>query len=326
MIKLSVSAMLVMLSVSANAKGMAGPKVIYQEDDRIEVEEASATLQTLAAGTVTQIKTSNLVALTDDEANFKFSARNLSSSMSVCKEERFSDQPNPGNCSGFLVAPDLVVTAGHCIYLRGQENGEIGCSDYSYVFDFHKGKIEDGLISKEKVYSCKKVLNIKLDGSNKQDFALIQLDRPVTDRAPVKFRTEGKVEAGAPLVVIGAPSGLPTKIAGGAVVNDNENEVYFEANLDTFGGNSGSAVFNADTGEVEGILVRGATDYVMDWSRFCRVVNKCDGIDNSGFRCMGEEVTRISQVEISKFLGNQSSVDGTTSTEESEEPALALLP
>lgn len=323
MSKLSVSAVLLMLSVSANAKGLASPKVIYQEDDRIEVEEGSASLQTLAASTVTQIKTSNLIESADDEANFKFRTTPLSSSMSVCKEERFSDQPNPGNCSGFLVAPDLVVTAGHCIYLRGEENGELGCSDYSYVFDFHKGKIEEGLISKDKVYSCKKVLNIKLDGASKQDFALIQLDRPVTDRAPVKFRTEGKVEAGAPLVVIGAPSGLPTKIAGGAVVNDNDNEVYFEANLDTFGGNSGSAVFNSDTGEVEGILVRGATDYVMDWSRFCRVVNKCEDIDNSGFSCMGEEVTRISQVEIEKFLGNQSSNDGSTNN---EEPAVALLP
>ncbi len=321
--KLSVSAVLLMLSVTANAKGLASSKVIYQEDDRIEVEEASATLQTLAAATVTQIKTANLSV--EDENTFKFKSLPISSTMNLCKEERFSDQPNPGNCSGFLVAPDLVVTAGHCIYLRGEENGELGCTDYSYVFDFHKGKIDDGLISKENVYSCKKVLNIKLDGATKNDFALIQLDRPVTDRAPVKFRTEGKVESGAPLVVIGAPSGLPTKIAGGAAVKDNSDEVYFEANLDTFGGNSGSAVFNATTGEVEGILVRGATDYVMDWSRFCRAVNKCDDIDNSGFRCMGEEVTRISQVEIEKFLGNQTSVDGTTETEATE-PAIALLP
>lgn len=323
--KLSVSAVLLMLSVAANAKSLARPKVIYQEDDRIEVEEASATLQTLAAGTVTQIKTSDLVA-TDDEGSLKFGTRTLTSSMSVCSEERFADQPNPGNCSGFLVAPDLVVTAGHCIYLRGEENGELGCTDYSYVFDFHKGKIEEGTISKDKVYSCKKVLNIKLDGATKADFALIQLDRPVTDRAPVKFRSEGKIASGDPLVVIGAPSGLPTKIAGGAVVHENDNDVFFEANLDTFGGNSGSAVFNATTGEVEGILVRGATDYVMDWSRFCRVVNKCDDIDNSGFRCMGEEVTRISQVEIEKFLGNQTAVDGTTDTSETQEPAVALIP
>ncbi len=32
-------------------------------------------------------------------------------------------------------------------------------------------------------------------------------------------------------------------------------------NLDTYGGNSGSAVFNKDGTIVEGILVRGARDY-----------------------------------------------------------------
>ena len=45
-----------------------------------------------------------------------------------------------------------------------------------------------------------------------------------------------------PLVVIGHPSGLPTKIADGAWVRNNESEYYFVTNLDTFGGNSGSAV------------------------------------------------------------------------------------
>lgn len=297
--KLSVGAILILLSVTANAKGIR-PKVIYQEDDRLEVEEAPATLQTLAAGTVTQIKTSTL-ELNEAGDSYKFSMRTLEQAMSVCSDERFADQPTPGNCSGFLVGPDLVVTAGHCIYLRGKENGELGCSDFSYVFDFQKGKIEDGVIAKDNVYGCKKVLNAELDGVSKQDFALIQLDRPVTDREPLKFRTEGKLDDKSPLVVIGAPSGLPTKIAGGAVVYDNGNDIFFEANLDTFGGNSGSAVFNATTGVVEGILVRGATDYVMNWNRFCREVNRCDDISNEGFACMGEEVTRISQVEIEKF-------------------------
>lgn len=295
--KLSVGAVLILLAVAANAKGIR-PKVVYQEDDRIEVEEGSDVLQTLAAGTVTQIKTSDLEL---DGETFKYKTRTLAQSMNVCSGERFADQPTPGNCSGFLVGPDLVVTAGHCIYLRGKENGELGCSDFSYVFDFHKGKIEDGRIAKESVYGCKKVLNAELDGSTKQDFALIQLDRVVTDREPLKFRTEGKLAEKTPLVVIGAPSGLPTKISGGAVVYNNDSEIHFQANLDTFGGNSGSAVFNATTGEVEGILVRGATDYVMNWNRFCREVNHCDDISSDGFACMGEEVTRINQVEIEKF-------------------------
>ena len=60
------------------------------------------------------------------------------------------------------------------------------------------------------------------------------------------------------------------KIADGAWVRKNTNPVFFQTNLDAFGGNSGSPVLNSETGEVEGILVRGEIDYSYD-SRGCRV-------------------------------------------------------
>ncbi|MFN8369647.1 MAG: S46 family peptidase [Bacteriovoracaceae bacterium] len=86
--------------------------------------------------------------------------------------------------------------------------------------------------------------------------------------------------------------GLPTKISDGANVRTNNNPKYFVANLDTYGGNSGSAVFNTKTGEVEGILVRGENDYVYDSAQGCRVSNKCT---NAG--CRGEDVTRITNIK-----------------------------
>ena len=43
---------------------------------------------------------------------------------------------------------------------------------------------------------------------------------------------------------------------------------YFSANLDTYGGNSGSPVFNATDGTVEGILVRGNQDFVINVNCF----------------------------------------------------------
>src|SRR6185295_6557109 len=89
------------------------------------------------------------------------------------------------------------------------------------------------------------------------------------------------------IIVIGHPAGLPTKVAGGAAVRDEKPAGYFTANLDTYGGNSGSAVFNAVTGLVEGILVRGENDYV--WKGSCRVSNVCT---NEG--CRGEDVTKVS--------------------------------
>lgn len=111
--------------------------------------------------------------------------------------------------------------------------------------------------------------------------------------SPLKFRESGTAGDGEQLVVIGHPSGLPTKIAGGAKIRSGE-AAYFTANLDTFGGNSGSAVFNATTGIVEGILVRGELDYVSDIvdGKVCKRANKC-----SDDGCDGEDVTRITSVE-----------------------------
>jgi hypothetical protein len=150
------------------------------------------------------------------------------------------------------------------------------------------------------VYKCSKIIQQDLSRSTMNDFALIQLDREVNDRTPLEYRKEGQVELEDSLVVIGHPSGLPTKIADGAWVRTNDNPYYFVTNLDTFGGNSGSAVFNTETGVVEGILVRGERDYEWD-SRGCRVPKVCD--ENE---CRGEDVTRITVISelITKTLTN----------------------
>jgi hypothetical protein len=84
----------------------------------------------------------------------------------------------------------------------------------------------------------------------------------VAGRRPLAVRSAGRVAKGQPLFVIGHPNGLPTKFADGAQVRGNAHKDFFVANLDTYGGNSGSPVFNAVSLEVEGILVRGENDFV----------------------------------------------------------------
>ena len=122
------------------------------------------------------------------------------------------------------------------------------------------------------------------------DFALIRLKRKVTDRRILDYRRNGQITRGTKLVVIGHPTGLPTKIADGASVR-SLSRMHFTADLDTYGGNSGSAVFNAETGVVEGILVRGATDYVYNSSQGCSESNILG--QNAG---RGEDVTYITNI------------------------------
>ena len=115
-------------------------------------------------------------------------------------------------------------------------------------------------MSAANVYRCVSVLAGHLD---EQDWRIIRVDRPIN--APqVTMRTEGRPPLGAPLTVVGHPSGLPVTISDGAAVQRHK-QTFFSADLDTYQGNSGSPVFNTDrlrAGElfVEGILVRGEND------------------------------------------------------------------
>lgn len=121
------------------------------------------------------------------------------------------------------------------------------------------------------------------------DFALVRLDRTVNNHTPLKVRLNGSISTGTSVFVIGHPTGLPTKVTTGAKVRSTAPSEHFVTNLDTYGGNSGSAVFNARTGVIEGVLVRGDTDFTYAGS--CVVSYQCKDTD-----CRGEDVTRISRI------------------------------
>ena len=278
-------------------------KVVYGIDNRVEVYQTENTLYSdLAKSTAAMI---DAKALSSDDSNVYTITGGTLESRGICKEARFSNQITAASCSGFLVAPNLLVTAGHCI------TSQYDCENQKWVFDYKQNEEEaiEFTVPATDVYSCKRIIQRALDRGSRDDFALIELDREVLDRTPLEYRKDGKVLDNAPLVVIGHPSGLPTKVADGANVRDNLDEVFFSANLDTFGGNSGSAVFNAETGLVEGILVRGEQDYVYT-SRGCRVPKVCT---EEG--CMGEHVTRITNIS-SLMEGLQAEVEETTTPSE----------
>ncbi len=284
---LALTTLLVSAPILAQNKGM---KVIYGEDNRLDVfESTNSAYVELAKSTAAMIDGGSLKLLNNEE--IEINATTLQG-RGICAHERFSKQITAANCSGFLVAPNVLVTAGHCIRTAAD------CRNWKWVFDFKVDFAEQGkiVIPSESVYSCKKVISQSLSSVTKDDYAVIELDRKVTDREPLKFRKAGKISKGAPLVVIGHPTGLPTKIADGANVRSLETK-YFVANLDTYGGNSGSAVFNAKTHEVEGILVRGDTDYVYNRTYGCQVSNVCQNDS-----CRGEDVTYITNIDALKKL------------------------
>jgi V8-like Glu-specific endopeptidase len=282
--KLSLCLLALSFSTSVYA-GNIVDKVIYGQDDRLDVYEATNTLhKELAASTAAMIPSSSLQFQTADDT-YLVKGSSLQSG-GICATARFAKQITAANCSGFLVGEQYLVTAGHCIETMSD------CNNYSWAFGYSNDTEEkiSHVLSKQDVYTCSTIVSRSLDRMTQDDFALIKLDRPVTGRDPLKFRTSGKIADRSDIVVIGHPSGLPTKIASGASVRTNTNNYFFQATLDTFGGNSGSAVFDTVTGLVEGILVRGERDYVYQGG--CMVPKVCLETE-----CRGEDVTRITNIK-----------------------------
>ena len=256
-------------------------KVIYGNDDRVDYFEITdAKLKSAADSTVALLRAANLNQI---GATTYINTVSYGQSMGLCPAEAFYNQETAAFCSGFLVGPDLVVTAGHCI------TDQASCMNTKMVFGF-KLADKDSMprsVPTNNVYSCLRVIH-SVSAPTGEDFAVVKLDRPVADFIPLAYRTTGKINVGEALHVIGHPAGLPLKIAGGGEVRTVQSE-FLVANLDTYGGNSGSAVFNSVTGEVEGVLVRGERDFIFE--NGCRSSNRCP---DKG--CRGEDVTLFERV------------------------------
>ncbi len=274
----------------------AGGKVIYGEDDRIDYNAMPESMKKLA-NSVVSLWSSDDLTLDASKNVYKLKTQKFAEALNLCKTERFREQPIGAFCSGSLVGDDLIMTAGHCI--TSIEN----CKKTKFVFGFaiKKAGEEPKTVKKEDVYSCSKIVARFLgkepeEGASTQglgpDYALIKLDRKVAGRKPLPVnRKNDGLKKGLAMFVIGHPVGLPVKLAGGASVRDASPEGYFVANLDTYGGNSGSPVFNAKTKLIEGILVRGETDFkwTQEDGKWCKVSNV---VPNNGGR--GEDVTKVS--------------------------------
>ncbi len=271
-------------------------KVIYGVDNRKDyyqiaeqMSESELKIKEQCDSVVSLFNNDDLVISQDGEGQeVSLGTSKFGDAYGLCKDEIFFNQPVGAFCSGFLVADDLVATAGHCV-------NDDDVTNVSFVFGYRMNSENDAQtkISSSEVYRGKEIVGRKLtdDGT---DWAVVRLDRPVKHHTPFKIRREGKIKDQQRVYVIGHPCGLPLKFATGSRVRNNQEESYFVANLDTYGGNSGSCVLHAgedndpENGIVEGILVRGETDF--DDVDGCKRSNVCP--DD---KCRGEDCTRTTE-------------------------------
>jgi V8-like Glu-specific endopeptidase len=267
-------------------------KSIYGNDDRKDFFEMSAPMQALADSVVSFWKAGSVEAL--NPGGVKLKTMNFGERLNLCPGEKFREQPIGAFCSGSLVGEDLVMTAGHCV------KNETDCQNTKLVFGFgikKAGAEATTTMPASEVYSCAKIVKRFLGGEPGSanpagqnlgaDFALIKLDRKVTNHKPLGVARVTSLKKGEGIFVIGHPVGLPVKLAGFATVRDFSKIGYFTADLDTFGGNSGSPVFSVKTKKIEGILVRGDEDF-SDSPAGCTTQST---YEQTGGR--GEDVTKI---------------------------------
>lgn len=278
----------VLLALVVIAPGsQADDRMIYGVDDRREVDDPANDRRMVAAARGTGIILSRTDVRGRTPGVRQLTRTSLQEKYNLCASEPFGDQPAPGLCSAFLVAPDLMVTAAHCVL------SATACANIAVVFDF-KASVEredrPDLVKSDDVYLCRSLVTHVLDRETGLDFALIRLDRPAYGRPSLDYRTEGWVDYGDKLTIVGHPAGLPLKITSGGKVRDNEKANYFVSDLDTFVGSSGAPVINDETGLVEGFVARGDRDWTGTTDG-CRVYHRCaqDG-------CRGEDIIRMSAV------------------------------
>ena len=248
-----------------------GEKVIYGTDDRIDVyQETDAGRKKLAGSVCALLSTAELTPISGGGWHISTSAYQYQG-LSACAGEPFGNQPTAAFCTGFLVGTDIVATAGHCY-----DTTDFSGVRFVFGFEMKDASTPNLNVADDQVYTGVELLGRQRNSSTGLDYSVIRLDRAVTapGATPLALRRTGTVPLATAVGVIGYPAGLPEKIAFGATthVSDNTAAGYFVANLDTYGGNSGSPVFNAGTGLVEGILVRGNSDFVVNGG--CFVSNK----------------------------------------------------
>lgn len=264
--------------------------VIYNGDTRTEVP-LEGQIHNLAKATAVLFESRKL------ETNTKTSVWSLRTYplkefYPLCKDENFLEQPSLGFCTGVLIAPDKVLTAGHCF------NSHNDCKSTQLTFGWSLTKAQQKNLPPADVYNCQNIIAQKNSPSKGIDYAIIQLDRAVPNVQPVVIAKEITQKKGEPLLSLSYPLGLPLKKDLGHVLEDNPDKNLFKVAVDTFSGSSGSPLFNSQ-GELVGILSMGMEDileddiYRVQKEGGCVNFNRCaNGV------CFGESFFKTSRIDI----------------------------
>ena len=245
---------------------------IIGSDDRHEVIDAPILIQDISNSIAALVRKKNVIDQGD--GTFKLLGDSYTENLNFCSDSSFvQTQSIVANCSAFLIGPNLLGTAGHCI----EKGSKINLEEFYAVFDYKvksHGQSEF-IVKKEDIFELKSTRQFLFDFPGDKDVAVIELDREVKGRTPLKL-SNNRPTVGEELYILGFPFGLAMKYQDNGYVTSESSPFggvdSFVLDLDIFSVNSGSAIFSAKSNEIVGILVRGTgPNKEEDLSRNCDV-------------------------------------------------------
>ncbi len=269
---------LLLISLSTEA-------AIYGIDHRRDISSTGAVWRQAAQAVAVVLPSLYLMEL--DENHYfhdEYDQRPYGETVGLCKDEKFVDQKSFGHCTAFLIHPNIVVSAGHCMLPTGSVENQAHsyCENFSFWFGYNDLTRPihalGAIIPKKDVAHCKRVIyaenNQKTEPEdNPIDFAIYELDKPVTHIQPLNVSLK-ELRRGQTVATIGHPQGLPAKYSGLSRLLQNY-DTTLSAFMDTLSGNSGGPAFNSK-GDVVGILISGHQhDTYKDKKERCHRLNRC---------------------------------------------------
>jgi hypothetical protein len=293
--------------------------LVYGSDDRQEYGQANSTFQQWA-DSVAQLVHKDQVSCASGTCTLTRQkwTKDFVTNKRLCSGVRYRAQltlafggvpPVGGFCTGFLVAPDLIVSAAHCLHMA------LDCPFTKFVFGYTANSSGGGIpasVPQDNVYQCVEQTNLYL--FTDEDWIVYRLDRPVSDRFPLPIRHSGEIAGNAPLAIIGHPNGLPLKVSPVGTVTATSDPLLFAHNVESFKGNSGSPVFDRDSGIVEGIEVLGAPNIpqFVDGTdaqgpcvkeKVCSMTTGCPGFSRSTRIALISDLVPLTPAQIMTVLG-----------------------
>lgn len=239
--------------------------VIYGNDNRSFISENTMNemVKRSSLSILAKMKTEN--SYFEKDGHLVVNAENLMSKYNMCSSGQYAEEAHASTCTAFLVAPNVVATAAHC--LKTIED----CKKSVWAFNY-KGSSLQVKLKAQDVVRCTEIIATK--ANENQDYTFFKISKKVLDRPFLEFQKNYEVSKKDDLMILGHPFGMPM------VLTDNvkiKNQIgHFKAILkaDTASGNSGSPVINKETGKVIGIFLSGDPDF-SNSDGVCRNEIKC---------------------------------------------------